>query len=119
MASLRNLDYQIGRSSWYADFLDPLSFLECFVSDNGNNRTGWRDVGYDLAVKQALAVRDTDSRITHYGSAEKILMEQQPILPLFHYVRTILLHPDVRGWQPNLLAHVPYKHLWLEADSAQ
>lgn len=119
MSSLRNLDYNIGRSSWYADFLDPISFLECFESDSGNNRTGWKNDEYDARIRRARTAANDTSRYALYGEAERILIEDQPILPLFHYVRTILLHPDVRGWEPNLLAHVPYKHLSLKAAAPQ
>ncbi len=119
MSSVRNLDYNIARSSWYADFLDPISFLECFESDSGNNRTGWENAAFDTLIRRARTEPDDAQRYALYGQAEALLIDDQPILPLFHYVRSILLHPDVKGWQPNLLAHVPYKHLSLEADAPQ
>ncbi len=119
MSSLRNLDYNIGRSSWYADFLDPISFLECFESDSGNNRTGWANADYDALIRRARTAVDVESRYALYRDAERLLIAEQPILPIFHYVRTILLHPDVKGWQPNLLAHVPYKHISLVASTPQ
>lgn len=119
MSSLRNLDYDIGRSSWYADFLDPISFLECFESDSGNNRTGWKNAKFDALIRDARTAVDDASRYALYGEAERLLINDQPILPLFHYVRSILMHPSVNGWQPNLLAHVPYKHLWLDTAAPQ
>jgi oligopeptide transport system substrate-binding protein len=119
MSSLRNLDYNIGRSSWYADYLDPISFLECFESDSGNNRTGWKSAEYDALISRARTAVDDNSRFAIYGEAEGLLIKDQPIIPLFHYVRSILLHPDVEGWQPNLLAHVPYKHLSLKTEIPQ
>jgi len=119
MSSIRNLDYNIGRSSWYADFLDPISFLECFESDSGNNRTGWKNEAFDTLIREARTATNDTSRHAKYDEAERLLIADQPILPLFHYVRSILLHPDVDGWEPNLLAHVPYKHLSLIASTPQ
>jgi len=45
--SMSRLDYDFARSSWVGDYDDPNTFLDCFVSGGGNNRTGWSSREYD------------------------------------------------------------------------
>jgi len=45
------LDYDLVRSSWVGDYNDPNTFLDLFMSDNPNNRTGWRNPRYDRALR--------------------------------------------------------------------
>jgi oligopeptide transport system substrate-binding protein len=41
------LDYDLSRSSWIGDYNDADTFLDLFLSNNGNNRTGWKNARYD------------------------------------------------------------------------
>ena len=47
LATQRQLDYDTCRSSWIGDYNDANTFLDMFMSNNGNNRTGWKSVRYD------------------------------------------------------------------------
>ena len=37
-----------------------------------------------------------------------------PIIPIYYNTHIFLVQPSVRGWNPTLLDHHPYKHVWLE-----
>jgi oligopeptide transport system substrate-binding protein len=113
--STSSLDYDICRAGWYGDFLDPINFLECFVTDGGNNRTGWSDPEFDALLEQARATFDPEARFELLQQAEALLMDGAVVIPIYNYSRKILVSPDVKGWHPNPLAHVPYKELHLEA----
>jgi oligopeptide transport system substrate-binding protein len=41
-------------------------------------------------------------------------MDEVPIMPIYFYRSKSLIQPSVRGWNPTLLDHHPYKYLWLE-----
>ncbi|MCF7687581.1 MAG: peptide ABC transporter substrate-binding protein [Cephaloticoccus sp.] len=114
LATRRTLDYQILRSDWVGDYLDPASFLEIFSSNSGNNHTGWSDPEYDNLLYQAQRTADRKDRYELFRRAETILLQAAPIIPLFYYTTVRLVHPAVRGWYPNLLDHHPYKYVWLE-----
>ena len=45
---MRRLEYDLAFSQWIGDYLDPSTFLDCFRSESGNNRTGWRNDGSRL-----------------------------------------------------------------------
>ena len=42
-------------------------------------------------------------RWTHLQNADALLVEQVPLIPLFHENQNYLVQPSVRGWQDNLL----------------
>lgn len=114
LSARRTLDYQILRSDWVGDYLDPATFLEIFTSSSGNNHTGWRHAGYDALLYQAARTPDTAARHALLRQAETILLEEAPIIPVYHYTTVRLVHPAVRGWHDTLLDRHPYKHVWLE-----
>ncbi len=50
---LRNqtqLDYEVCRAGWVADYRDPMTFLDLWVTKGGNNNTGWGDPLYDRLI---------------------------------------------------------------------
>ncbi|HEO71867.1 MAG TPA: peptide ABC transporter substrate-binding protein, partial [Candidatus Hydrogenedentes bacterium] len=112
--SMNNLDYQIARSGWIGDYVDPHNFLECFVTDNGNNRTGYSSEAYDALIAEASRTQDREQRYALYQQAERILLDDCPLAPIYFYTRIYLKAPEVKGWQPNILGNIPFRRLWLE-----
>ncbi len=109
----RRMDYQVYRSTWIGDYLDPTSFLDLWKSGGGNNYTGWGNADYDRLISEAAQTAEQAARYALFQQAEAILLREAPIIPLFHYTHTFLIHPSVRGWNPTLLDHHPYKHVHL------
>ena len=50
-----SLDYDFCRSSWVGDYNDPNTFLDMFVTDGGNNRTGWSNARLRRAHRRRRA----------------------------------------------------------------
>ena len=113
LASRRNGDYDIARAGWIGDYLDPNTFLDLMVGDSGNNHTGWKDPLYDALIARAARAMDRDARWALFQHAERMLVEQSPLLPIYVYTNISLVRPEVRGWHANLLDHHPYKHVSL------
>ena len=114
LAARRTGSFQILRSVWTSDYVDPQSFLGIWTSDSGNNYTGWSDAAYDDLIRQAGATADNARRFTLLAQAEARLLASAPMIPVYHYTHVFAIHPSVRGWSPTLLDHHPYKHVWLE-----
>jgi len=114
LSQRRTLDYQIMRSDWVGDYLDPSTFLNVFSGNSGNNHTGWNSPEYDDLLYQADRTADTAARYALMYRAEEILLREAPIIPIYYYTTVRLVHPAVRGWHPTLLDRHPYKHVWLE-----
>jgi oligopeptide transport system substrate-binding protein len=113
-AKRRALDYSVLRSEWVADFADPKSFLDVFRGGSNNNHTGWHNLAYDAALHAADRSADPVAREQLLRQAETILLEELPVIPLYHFTTVRLVHPAVRGWHPLPLDRHPYKHVWLE-----
>jgi oligopeptide transport system substrate-binding protein len=108
------LNFSLSRSGWIADYLHPHTFLEIFVTNGGNNDTGWSNAEYDALREKSLLAADDAERFALYDRMEQILMDELPILPLYDYTRVTLLDPAVQGYYPTLLDNHPWKHLWLD-----
>lgn len=112
--SRRQMNYDISRSTWIGDYNDPNSFLNIWVSANGNNQTGWSNPEFDRLIAEAEKTADQAARYAAFQKAEGILLEEAPILPVYFYTHAFLLQPSVKGWFPTILDHHPYKHVRLE-----
>lgn len=108
------MDFDLARAGWIGDVVDPINFLECFTTGNGNNRTGWGDADYDALVQQAREQNDPARRNALYQQAETLLLDEVPILPIYHYTRAYLIQPNVRGFQGNVLAYYTYQDVYLD-----
>jgi oligopeptide transport system substrate-binding protein len=108
----RRVDYDVSRSSWIADSLDPFGFLEIFTSGNANNRTGFADERYDALLRRAEAALEPE-RSALLREAEAILLEELPILPIYAYVTKNLVDPRLGGFHENALdEHSPRYWFW-------
>jgi oligopeptide transport system substrate-binding protein len=111
LSSMNQLDYQIARSAWIADFLDPINFLECFLSYSGNNRTGWENKQYDTFVEQAYREADETKRNELMFQAEKIILDELPIIPIYFYTWKMLISSRVENFNPNVLGYIRWQEL--------
>lgn len=107
--SLTTLDYDVARSAWIADYLDPINYLECFQTGGGNNRTGWSSPEFDALVEQARLSPDQNVRFPLLQQAEKLLLEGAPLAPIYSYRQRFLLSPRVQGLKSNMLGYLNYK----------
>ncbi|MCC9609639.1 peptide ABC transporter substrate-binding protein [Blastopirellula sp. JC732] len=117
LASSRNLEYDIARAGWIADYPDPNTFLDMFVTGGENNQTGWSNAEYDQLIRDAQAEADPVKRLEMLSKAEQILMDEMPILPIYYYVSLNIVRPYVKNFYPNIQDLHPL-HI-LEIDEAE
>ena len=120
LAAQSALDYHVTRSSWIGDYNDPNTFLDMFMTQNGNNRTGWSNAGYDRLIRLANATTDPPKRNALFREAETILIaDELPIFPLFFYVGINIYHPDrIGGIHPNILDIHPISAIYAKEHSS-
>ena len=75
LATLRTGDYEVARSGWVGDYYDPNTFLDLFVTDGGNNKTGWSNPRYDELIALAANTVDEQQRLEYFQEAETLLVE--------------------------------------------
>lgn len=109
-------DFDLMRASWIGDYVDPLAFLEIWRSGAAaSDFSGWQDPAFDALLDEASGLRDPAKRAATLAQAEAILLRQQVMIPLYHYVTAYLLRPEVTGWDPTLLDWHPWKFVGLDS----
>jgi oligopeptide transport system substrate-binding protein len=93
------------RADWIGDYDDAFTFAERMLSTSGINDTGWTHPEYDALVAQAAGAADPARRRALLEQAERILLDDLPVMPLYFYVSKHLVKPYVQGWQPNIMDH--------------
>jgi oligopeptide transport system substrate-binding protein len=115
-----SLEYDLSRSSWIADFPDPASFFDVWLSGGENNRTGWSSPAYDALVERARHELDPAARNRLYRQAEDILLHELPLIPIYSYVSQNLVDPRLGGMPPSWLNEVSPKHwYWMDDQELQ
>lgn len=116
--TMRTMSYQIARYAWVGDYLDPSTFLDTMTTGNGNNQTGWSNAEYDRLIAAAETAGNETERYAFFQRCEEIIAAENPILPLYFYVRNNLQRPEVKGWYSNLLDLHPLKGVFLQPEPA-
>ncbi len=109
----QKLDTQIYRGGWIGDYNDAYTFSELMLSTSGLNDSGYANPRYDALVRQASREGDLLKRADLLQQAERILLEDLPILPIYFYVTTKLMKPWVGGYQPNIMDHHRSKNFYI------
>ncbi|MGM9949574.1 MAG: peptide ABC transporter substrate-binding protein [Lysinibacillus sp.] len=108
---LQNLDYQVGRLGWIADYNDAYTFLEQYDSaTNGNNDTGWENPKYTELLTQSITETDTAARLDLLLQAEEIFMEEMPVAPIYFYTNLYIQQDYVSGMEPDVLGNISLKY---------
>jgi oligopeptide transport system substrate-binding protein len=95
--------FQMRRVGWIGDYNDPWTFLELLKSDIGKqNPSGYANPKYDELLRRSAATLDLAARAKILAEAETLMIEDTPIVPIFHYVSKTLVKPYVQGWVTNV-----------------
>ena len=94
---LRTGQYAISRASWYGDYNDISTFTDKYLPDSGGNDAGWKNARYGELCDAASHESDPARRRKLLHDAERILVDEAPIFPMFFYTNTYLFHDNVRG----------------------
>lgn len=108
------LGYECCRSGWIGDYIDPMTFLDMYVTNDGNNDTGWSNARYDELIKMAKAEASQEKRMEYMHEAEKILMDEMPVGPLYFYVNKSLIKPNIKGIHRTPMGGISFDHAYVE-----
>jgi oligopeptide transport system substrate-binding protein len=103
------------RSSWFGDYNDANTFLAIMRSDSAANLPGYSNPEFDALMRSAGEQLDLDRRRLYLEEAERVLLADHVVIPLYFYVSKHLVKPEVEGWQDNILDYHYSKHLSLGA----
>ena len=146
LSTRKSGNFTIARNGWVADYSDPISFLDMWTSDSGNNDVGFgknehakvsiynidlRDYGYDLYVKggtwaqtydELIAVikkcTDEEIRFSLMHLAEDMIMDTGCIMPIYFYTDIYMIDKNIDGFYSSPLGYKFFKNCrYLDKDS--
>ena len=111
-------EVEMFRSSWVGDYNDAYTFAQYLKSDFGVNLPHYASAAYDALLKRAAAETDATLRRALLEQAERLMLRDHPLLPLYFYVNKHLVKPEVEGWYDNVMNVVYSKDLALKGSAA-
>ncbi|MGX4763106.1 peptide ABC transporter substrate-binding protein [Holzapfeliella sp. JNUCC 72] len=114
-AAAGNFDLLMG--SYGADYLDASSFTDLLRSGISYNRGQWSNQQYDELVKAAATtdVKDEQKRFDDLVNAEKIVMSQQGVAPLYQAVEAHMINPKIKNYAAHP-AGAKFDYKWLSVE---
>jgi oligopeptide transport system substrate-binding protein len=104
---------EVFRSSWTGDYNDAHTFLTILESGNPSNSPGYESAEYGELMAQAARQKDPQLRKTYLEEAERLMLSEHPLMPIYFYVNKSMVNPRVRGWGDNVLNYHYSQHLSL------
>lgn len=90
-------DYQVSRAGWIGDYIDPMTFMDLWLTDGAFNDADYSNPEYDKLVLEAKGTTDQKVRMENMRKAEKILMDAMPVIPVYFYTQPYAQKPYVTG----------------------
>jgi len=116
LANMRDREVtQVFRSSWIGDYNDAHTFLSVMQSGNPANMPGYENDTYDALMLKAANQVDLDKRRAYLEEAERVLLADHAVIPIYFFVSKHLVSPKVVGWGDNVLNYHYSQHLSLRA----
>jgi len=110
----RRGDWDAMRFAWIGDYDDATTFLDVFRSDSDQNLPAYANTGYDATLDRAATIGEVGRRAKALAAAERMLLEDYPVVPLYFYVSKHLVSPRIVGFEDNALDRHPSRYLSFE-----
>jgi ABC-type oligopeptide transport system substrate-binding subunit len=108
-------DFDLARAGWIGDYSDPQNFLFLAESDNPRlNYARYSNPAYDALMKRAAGETGLAARAQTLAEAERLLLSDQPFMPLLFYESKNMVSNRVKGWRDNLLDRHLARYLSIE-----
>jgi ABC-type oligopeptide transport system substrate-binding subunit len=116
LANMRQAEVtQVFRSAWIGDYDDAHSFLSVLRAGSAANTPRYASDDYEALMQRAAEQADASRRALYLEEAERVMLADHPIIPLYFYVSKHLVSPRVSGWGDNVLDYHYSHHLSLSA----
>ena len=97
VARMKQKDFDFVLAGWSGDFHDPVTYLDLFVTNGGNNHSSYSNARYDELIKTIKSTADPAVRYPAMVELEKIIAEDIPVGVLYHRERKYVVNPRVEG----------------------
>ncbi len=97
---MQNGDFQLGLTRWGPDYADPMTYLGMWITDNPNNYGLWSNPEYDGIIAECTTgelCTDPEGRWARLYDAEKLVMDEAVIFPLYTQCNAEMMSAKVSG----------------------
>lgn len=97
---LQNGNFELGLTRWGPDYADPMTYLGMWITDNPNNYGLWSNAEYDAMIAECTTgdlCTDAQGRWERLYDAEKIVMDEAVIFPLYTQCNAVMMSSKVTG----------------------
>ena len=97
---MQNGNFELGLTRWGPDYADPMTYLNMWITDNNNNYGKWSNAEYDAIIADCTTgqyVSDASARWQALYDAEKIIMDEAVIVPVYTKADACMIKSNVTG----------------------
>jgi oligopeptide transport system substrate-binding protein len=109
--------WNVVRLAWVADYNDAGSFLDTFRTDSPNDDSGYDNPRFNALLDEAGRTADTQKRREVLEAAERIMLADYPVIPIYFYASKRLFKPYIGGEANNPLNRLYSKHLSIDLNA--
>jgi len=106
-------NFDVAYDGWTGDYPDPMTNLDLFMLENTGDDNRWvgeKAEKYNELLFENMALADNEQRYKNFEEAEKILMEEMPIIPTYYYNDEFLAKPYVTGVIKSYIGHTIFEY---------
>lgn len=107
-------DYAIARDGWIGDYIDPMTFLDMFISTSGNNYSRWENYEFDKLIEDIQVTQDTNKRYELMHKAEDLIMEDMIVIPIYYYTNPEMIKSYVKDVRVSPLGFVSFDEAYIK-----
>jgi oligopeptide transport system substrate-binding protein len=96
-------NYDIAFATAIPDVADAAEVLDAFRAGSPANYPHWQSAAFEAALETAAAAPNATARLSALGEAERLLLADAPVAPLYFSTRNYLVSPRVQGWREDTL----------------
>src|SRR5208283_4811350 len=103
--------WDVARLGWTADYNDAGNFLDIFRHNSPNNDASYENKDFDALLDRAAVTANPENRRALLEQAEKIMLSDYPVIPIYFYSSKRLIKPYLKGARSNPLNRLYTKNL--------
>lgn len=90
-------DYDVSRAGWVGDYADPMTILDLWVTGGSFNDSAYSNPKYDELIEKAKSSADNKVRMDAMKEAEKLIVDEMPVIPIYYYTQPYAVKPYLKG----------------------
>ncbi|MCY6355806.1 peptide ABC transporter substrate-binding protein [Clostridium sp. ZS2-4] len=111
---IENSEYDVLLTEYIGEYNSPMAFLEKWVSNSRFNIYGYNNIDYDVLILKARITRDNNQAIQYLNSAQELLYNDMPCIPLYFYENIICRKKYIEGLQINKRGNIILKNIYIK-----